>query len=188
MSGVAPALFQLDPAKRQVNLVVHDEQVGRGETGGNHEIWKNLAAAIHEGERLDESHLYAADPPLGDARRNAARQRPSKPVAVRESLDDHETGVVTGVRVAGPRVAESDDHPRRHGVTSVPLFLRVGLLGLGLLRVGRLLVALGRDRGAFGCALRLLLLGHGRHDRHEGLVLARDEGDALGQLQLVEVN
>jgi hypothetical protein len=135
----ATAQLDGDRARREVDLVVDDEDLGGGEAQLAHELGEGTTARVHVALRLGEHHLaqrpvrslvaQAAGetahlaPPVGDA------------LAPGDGIDGEEPGVVPRALVVGPRVAQATDEAdvRWCGVRALGhrLLPQCGLLPLG---------------------------------------------------------
>ena len=108
MAGRAAAELDLDPAEREIRLVVDDDRVPRGapELGG--QLRGGLATEVHEGLGTRGDHVIAVDGSLSHACQSFApfAAELSAPL---ELVKAHPADIVPGPRVFASRVAEADD-------------------------------------------------------------------------------
>ena len=107
MAREAAAEPHLDPARVEVDVVVHDRDLlGREleEPSGGGE---RAPGEVHVRLGLQERELQAADAHLGELTGELGAE--GAVVAPRELVDDHPAGVVPVARVLAAGVAEADD-------------------------------------------------------------------------------
>ena len=107
MAGEPAAEPDLDAARFEVDLVVHDSDLlGREleEPGGRGE---RVAGEVHVGLGLQERQLQLPDADLGQLAGELGAE--GAVVAPRQLVDDHPPRVVPVARVLAARVAETDD-------------------------------------------------------------------------------
>src|SRR6185503_18414348 len=106
LAAVGAALAHAQRAQLQRDVVHHHDEVGGSAARRLEQAGHRDAAAVHEGERLDETHLLAAHLRFRDERvRLVPPARHPGPGG--ESVHHHEAGVVAGPAVALARVPQT---------------------------------------------------------------------------------
>src|SRR5690606_29456934 len=93
---------------REVEFVIEDDQVGRGKLVKAHRLADRLAGQVHEGLRLDQQHLFAADATFGDQALELSRPG-RKGMAAGYRVRRHEADIMPVVLVFRAGIAEACD-------------------------------------------------------------------------------
>ena len=109
VSAVAAGLLEPHRAARQIDLVVRHQHLRRRDLVETQHARNRPAAAIHEGHRLREPDLLAADAHARELRLVLAFEAERAAVPARQFVHEPEARVVTRARVFGARIAEPDD-------------------------------------------------------------------------------
>src|SRR5690606_32589469 len=109
----AEAAAELQPqlAGRDVELVVHDEDLGGLDAVEARQRADGLAGAVHEGLWHQQPHAGFAR--IGDQTVETGFEREVRAERVGEPLTKPKPGVVPGFGIFGARIAETDDQTRR---------------------------------------------------------------------------
>ncbi len=115
MPGMAAAGLDAQPAGGKVKLVVEDDHVRGRQLEEAHRFPDRLAREVHEGLRLQQDHLIAAEVPLADLALKARAPR-RKAVIRGNAVNGHEADIVAVRLVLPAGVAQPDDQPHRRPV------------------------------------------------------------------------
>src|SRR6185503_9046593 len=180
------ALLEARDAGRQVELVVHDENLFGRDLEVLGEGAHGLAAAVHVAHRLHEPQRRVRDRHAADVGVVAALRLQAAIVAARQLVDEPETRVVARVLVLDARIAEADDQLQRTSRHTL-------LLAVALLRVLGVLAALrggcaggtggrGRARGCAWCGTRCRSRARGARRSRGGSGTGHASGGGSGGL------
>src|SRR5262245_12020756 len=105
----ATALLQLHDARREIQLIVRDENLLDGHFVERRDAARRAAAAVHVRHRLHQPDLMPADPRARELALMLRFVAQRGAMAARQLVDEPEAGVVTRVRVLVVGIAETDD-------------------------------------------------------------------------------
>jgi hypothetical protein len=97
-------------AEREIEVVIHRENVSRIQPIETTELGDRFAARVHEGLRLGEDHAARLDLTRAELR-IMPTPADADPPAFGKGVDDHESEIVPRQAVAGARIPETDDQP-----------------------------------------------------------------------------
>ena len=198
MPGRAAAGLHPHLARRQVDLVMDDEHVGRRELVEAHRLADGAARLVHVGERLEKEHLLARQRSFGDLAVEAPPPR-AEPVTAVNRIGGHEADIVPVPGVVRARIAEAgnEEHdtapgsPLRGGRLLLAAFgLRCAFRPSWWRRrprprrrtgLGGLLGNAGGSGSRFGGSAQLFLDAGRRRDRRDREVAGDGRPDALRQ-------
>ena len=113
VAGRAAAALQLDTARRQVELVVHDQDLVRQDLVEPRQRANCAAARVHEGRRFEQPALVVATTDAADDPVEARFHAQLHALGARESVDEPEARVVSRPLVFTPRIAEAHHQSHR---------------------------------------------------------------------------
>ena len=148
----ATGLSNPHSSARKRGVVHKDEQVTLGvKLVEPYGFTHRLAAAIDEGERLEQQHLFVSEPRFDDASLKSTPGDFPRSDPATQAVDRFEPDVVTGAIVFGTWVANADD--KTHGSVSSGASALVAVLLFLLLRDDFRLAAVRIHVGGFGIGL-----------------------------------
>src|SRR5208282_5400214 len=110
VAGIAAPLFDSEPARFEVEFVMHHDQVLGSNFEISEQVRKTFAAQIVKSLRLDEYRRLSGQHDFrGDAFESAPAH--SDAFGSRDSLDCHESGVVTRARVFFAGISQPGRYP-----------------------------------------------------------------------------
>ena len=109
VSAVTAGFLEPDRAARQIDLVVRHQHLRRRQLVETQHARHRSAAAIHEGHRLHEPQLLAADANARELGLVFAFETERAAMTPRQLVHEPEARVVARARIFGARIAEADD-------------------------------------------------------------------------------
>ena len=106
VAAATAAFDQFDAARVHIDIVVHDQQIGRLQIEIVKQRGYAAAAAIHIGLRLEQSEPGGADPQRGAESLMLVRGK-DPAVPMRQPVDEPEADIVSGLFVFGTGITQA---------------------------------------------------------------------------------
>ena len=108
IAGGAPARLHAEAARREIDLIIEDDDVRGGDLVEARRFGNGVAAVVVECLRLHQQRTHAGDSAFGDFAAKLFLPGPEA-MRARDPLHGHEADIVAVARIFRARIAETDE-------------------------------------------------------------------------------